>query len=90
MTRTAASPSAEAQGAQVFDRVVYLGDIGQPHRRAIVISDHELPIILGKVHLIIGVKLKPVLAVFNHALGAAGIGRGERGADVFEPDPIFE
>ena len=42
------------------------------------------------VRLVVGVDLEPAVAVFDGALGAVGVGRGERGAHVFEPDPVFE
>ena len=76
--------------AQIFDRVDHLSDIGQPYRGAISITDNKRAIILGMVSLIIGIYLEPTVAVFDRALGAMGIGRSERGANIFEPDPVFE
>ena len=76
--------------AQIFDPVAHFPDIGQPHRRAVAISDHQRPVIGGVVRLVVGVDLEPAVVLFDGALRTVGVGRGERGAHVFQADPVFE
>ena len=68
----------------------HLAHVGQPHRGAVTIGDHQRRVIGGLDRLVVGVDLKPALALVDGALGTIGIGRGERRAHVFEPDAVFE
>ena len=75
--------------AQVLHRVDDLGDIGQPHRRAVAISDDQREVFGRCLRLIVGVDLPVPEIVLDRALGPVCVGRREDGAHVLEADPIF-
>jgi hypothetical protein len=75
---------------QAFGPGLHVGDVGEPHRRAIAISDHEGPVVRRVVGLIIRVELIVPPALLNGAFGTVGIGRCQRGAHVLEADSVFE
>ena len=80
----------QAGVAQVLDRIEDLGDVGEPDRRAVAVGDHEIAILVGVRRLIVGVDLIVVVVVLDRALRAVGVGRGERRADVLEPDAVVK
>ena len=80
----------EAEIAHVFDGIENLRHVRQPHRRAVAIGDHQRRVIGGLDRLIVGIDLKPALALIDGALGTIGIGGGERRAHVFQTDAVFE
>ena len=80
----------EAGVAQVLDGIDDLADIGQFDRGVVAIGDNEAAILLGLARLIVGVDLPVERVVFDGALRAVGVGRGERRAHVLEAHAIFE
>ena len=54
MTVTARLAVQIAGGADVLHRVVDVGDVGQPHRRAVVVADDQRPVVLGMRDLVVG------------------------------------
>ncbi len=78
----------EAQVVDVLDPIHHIGDILQPHRRAVAVGDHQGLVVDRLGGGVIGVELQPVLAVGDDALGPIGVGRGQGRADVFQPDAI--
>ncbi len=76
--------------AQVFRALDDIGDIGEPHRRAVAIGDDQRPVILGLDGLVVGVELEAAVALVDRAFRAVRVGRGKRGAHVFEADAVFE
>ena len=67
-----------------------LGDIGEFDRRAVAIGDDEIAILRRFRRLIVGVDLVMGVVVLDRALGAVGVGRGERGADILEADAVMK
>ena len=80
----------EAGVAQIFDRIDDLADVGQLDRRIVAVGDDEVAVLGGVARLVVGVDLVVTVAVLDGALRAVGVGGGERGAHVFEPDAVFE
>jgi hypothetical protein len=68
--------------AQILDRVVDLGDVGQTDRGAVAISDNKVAILRRLRRLVVGVDLIVGVVVLDRPLGTVGVGRGERRADV--------
>ena len=80
----------EAGVAEVLDRIDDLADIGQLHRGAVAVGDHQIAVFGGVAGLVVGVDLVMAVAVLDRALRAVGVGRGERRAHVLEADAVFE
>ncbi len=58
-------------------------------RRAIAIGHDERPVVVGLVSLVVGIDLVALVADIDAALRTMGVGVRQRGADVFETDPVF-
>ncbi len=76
--------------AQILDGILDLAHIGEPDRRPIAIGDDEGAVLAGVARLVVGIDLVALVALLDGALGAMGIGGGERGAHILQPDPVFE
>ena len=37
----------------IFDRVLHIGDVGQPDRRAVLVGDDQVAILVGEENLVI-------------------------------------
>ena len=72
----------------VGDPVHHLGDIPQPHRRAVSVGDHRGREGRRREACVIGVDLEAQALVLDHPLGPGGVGRGQGGAHVLEADPV--
>jgi hypothetical protein len=59
-------------------------------RGVVAVGDDEVAILVGLGRLVVGVDLVVEVVVLDRALGAVGVGGGERGADVLEADAVFE
>ncbi len=79
----------EAQIAQILHRIEHVADIGQAHRRAVAIGNHQRFVVLGLDRLIVGIELVALAADVDASLRTVGIGAAERGANIFQPDPEF-
>ena len=80
----------QALVAQILDRVLHVGDVGQPHRGAVTVGHHQRDVVGGVAGLVVGVQLVVLVAVLDRPLRAVGVGRRQRGADVLEADAVFE
>ena len=78
-----------AEIAQILHRIGHLGDVAEANRRPIAIGDHQRCVIGGNVGLVVGVDLQAAVAVVDRALRAVGVGGGERGAHVLQPDAVI-
>ena len=87
---TASLPLERPEIAQVLHPVQHLADIGQAHRRAVAIGDHQRLVVRRLGGLVVGIDLVALAFDVDAALRAVGIGAGERGADVFQADAVFE
>ena len=79
----------KAQIAQVLHRIEYLADVGQAHRRAVAVGDHQRFVVRRLDGLIVGIDLVALDPDVDAPLGTVGIGAGERRADVFEADAVL-
>ena len=75
--------------ADVLGGVDHLGDVAQPHRRAVAPGDDQRPVFRGRARLVVGVDLPALVADLDRALGRVGVGRGEGGAHALEADPVL-
>ena len=80
----------QALVAQILHRVLHIGHIAQADIRAISIGNQQVAVLLGQLRLIVGVELEMLIPGLDRPLGTVGIGGGESGADIFQPDPVFE
>ena len=80
----------EAGVADVFHRAENIGHVGQSHGRAIAISNNQRLVLLSVQQLVAGVNEERILVVRKLALGRVGVGAGERGADIVEPDTVIK
>ena len=80
----------EAGVAKILDRIDNLGDVGEPDRRAVAVSDHQVAILRRMRRLIVGVDLIVVVVVLDRPFRTVGVGGSERGADVLKPDAVVE
>ena len=58
--------------------------------RAVAIGDHQRPVLLGLARLVVDIDLEPCAPLLDGAFRAVGIGGGQRGPHVLEPDAVFE
>ena len=77
----------QAGVADVLDGILHVGDVGQPNRAAVAIGDHQRR---GSPPPWLAWSLVSscmrCVADLDRALRRIGVGRGERGAHVFQPD----
>ncbi len=78
----------EADRAEVLDRVVDLGHVGQPHRGPVAPGDEQGSVLAGEAELIAGGDLPRPLGPVQLALGAVDVRAGQHRAHVLEPDPV--
>jgi hypothetical protein len=57
--------------------------------RAVAVGDDERAVLRCVGRLVVGVELVTVATLLDNPLGAVGVGRGEGGAHVLEPDAVF-
>ena len=79
----------QAEIAHVLHGVADLGDVGEAHRGAVAVGNHERDIVGRRGGLIVGVNLIAAVAVVDRAFRAVGVGGSERRAHVLEPDAVF-
>jgi hypothetical protein len=72
----------------VFLAVDHLSDVREPDRRAVAVGDQERRVVGRRGPGVVGVDLQPLGTVLDDAFRTVGVGRGERGADVFEAHAI--
>ena len=82
-TITAGLSSTNADVAKILDRILHAGDVGERHRRAIAIGDHQRARTLRLHHLIGGARESRSVLVREASLGAIHVGGPERRAHVF-------
>ena len=73
-------------GAGVLHAVDDIGYVLQPHRRAVAVGDDHVAVGVGREQLVVGIERDGLLGVFENAFGPVDRGRGQRGADVLEPE----
>src|SRR5207302_3088302 len=78
----------ESVVAQVLHRVAQLGDVAEAHGRAVVVADDERKVILRVHRLVVGEDLPALRAALERALGAVGVGGGDRGAHALGVDAV--
>ena len=78
----------QAGVADVLVRILDVGDVMQQHRGAVAVGDDQIAIVRRLARLVVGDHLVALIALIDVALGAVGIGRGDRGAHVLEPDAV--
>ena len=75
--------------AQVLHGIEHLADVGEAHRRAVAIGDHQRFVVRRLDGLIVGIDLVALVADVDAALRTVGIGAAERRADIFQADAVF-
>ena len=76
MTSTAGLPLARPALRRSSTESIDLGDVGQPHRRAVAVGDDRAAGTRRRVlRLVVGVDLPAPVAVLDRALRAVGVGR---------------
>ena len=67
-----------------------LAHVGEAHRGAVAPGDDQRAVVGGAHRLVVGVDLPAARPLLDRALRAVGVGRGEGGAHVLEPDAVVE
>ena len=83
----------QAHVADILDPVIDLGHVLEPDRRIVAIGDDQVLVVRWPpmaVSLAIDLKAAGYPAAIAPLGLLAGIGRGDRGAHVFQPDAVFE
>ena len=78
----------ESVVAQVLHRVRHLRDIAETHRGAVVIADDERDVFARAHGLVVVLDLPALVARLERALGAVGVGGGDRRAHRLGVDPV--
>ena len=73
---------------RILDGISDIGDIGQNHRRAVSIGDHQRAIIFAGEKLVIGVDFVGLLRSVEIALGLVDTGLLQAGANVVKVDAV--
>src|SRR5207244_31935 len=73
-------------GTQVLHRIDDFGDVAKTNWRAVAPSDDDLAKTRRVENLVIGVERYGLMRAFENALWAIDGRRGQRGANIFEPD----
>ena len=89
ITSTAGLPLARPGVAQVLDRILHVGHVGQPHRRTVAIGDDQPAVVVGLHQLIVGGHFPGALAVGEMALGRVGVGARQHAAHVAQADSVL-
>ncbi len=76
--------------SDVFDRILNVRHIGQPHGRIVSIGDDKRLVIRCSGRLVVGVKLIVQRCRVDGPFRAVGIRRRQRSPDVLQPDAVFE
>ena len=80
----------QAEVAHVLDTLAHRGDIPEVHRGAIAVRDDERAVLRRGGRRVVDVDLVVVRGTVDRPFGGIGIGRGNRGPDVLEPDAVLE
>ena len=63
----------KTRGAHVLNRILHVGDIRQPHRRAVVIADDERLVVRGLEQLVVGENIGGACAIGELPLRQIGV-----------------
>src|SRR2546426_307929 len=88
-TATLGISVARARIAQILYRVDDIAEVGQLHRRPVAIRDDQRQVVGGSFRLVVGIDLPSAITVFDRTLGPVGVGCGENGAHIFQPDAVL-
>ena len=80
-----AGPGAEARVLGALD---HPGDVDQAHRRAVLVGDDQLLVVVGGEQLVVGVDRVRALRPVEAALGAVRVGRRDRRAQRVDADAV--
>src|SRR6202012_826396 len=70
-------------------RVLDIGDVLQPQRIAVTISENKIAIAVRMIGLIVGIDLPALGADIDRALWRVGVGAGPRQSDLLEANPVM-
>ena len=73
-------------GAQILHRILDVGDVGEPHRRAVAPGDDDLAEAIGVEQLVVGVERDRPMRALEDALRPVDRGRRQRSAHIFQAD----
>jgi hypothetical protein len=79
---------APGRELDVLGAVLHLGDVGEPHRRAVLIGDDEVAIGGGRLQLVVGVDRVGARRPVEIALRRVDVGGADGGAQIVEIEPI--
>ena len=72
----------------VLHAVDDVGHVGQPHRRAVLVGDDDLLVLVARQELVVGPDGERLPRPLQIALGLVDVGLAEDGAQVFETQPV--
>ena len=83
-----AAPAGPGAEPRVLGALDHLRDVDQAHRRAVLVGDDQVLVVVGGEQLVVGVDRVGALRAVEAALGAVGVGRRDRGAQRVEADAV--
>ncbi len=72
----------------VLGALRHLRHIGEMHRRAVLVGDHQVPVIVGALQLVIGVDGVGARRSVEIALGRVDVGVGDGGAEIVDVEAV--